>query len=442
MDNRIVWREGLFIRPQHFQQNDRYYAYELMKRTASSGSNIWGFFELEIDQDLLGSGKIVIKKASGILKDGTLFDIDSKDSVLALDINSDDYNKNIYLALPILISNSDDVHFEDQENILTRFRSKSVSEISNSNSGENSVSDILIAKHNFKLLSEDDVNEGYIKIKVASIISLSSSGLVTLDSSYIPTFLHLNKMSDLISKIDELLSMLSYRSEKLAEKISNSSLQASELGNFLMLQLINKSESKLHFFMSQDKIHPQDLFLELSSLASELAIFMKKEKKLSSQFTYIHEELGESFGSIIEELKYMLSMVLEQNSITLNIEKRKYGISVAQIKDKEILYNSSFILAVTADAKAEKINKSLMTNLKMGSIENIRNLVNYHLKGFKIKALPTPPREIPYRVNHLYFEIELNEIDKTELAKSGGFAFHMSAELPNLEYSLWAIRSN
>ena len=442
MDNRIVWREGLFIRPQHFQQNDRYYAYELMKRTSSSGSNKWGFFDLEIDQDLLGSGKVVIKRASGILKDGTLFNIDSKDNILALDINSDDYNKNIYLALPILISNSDDVHFEDQENILTRFRSKSVSEISNSNSGENSVSDILIAKHNFKLLREEEANESYIKIKVSSIVSLSSSGLVTLDNSYIPTYLHLNKMSDLRSKIDELMSMLSYRSEKLAEKISNSSLQASELGNFLMLQLINKSESHLHFLMDQDKIHPQDLFLALSSLASELAIFMKKEKKLRSPFVYVHEELGLSFGSIIEELKYMLSMVLEQNSITLNIEKRKYGISVAQIKDKEILYNSSFILTVTADAKEEEIKKSLMTNLKMGSIENIRNLVNYHLKGFKIKALPTPPREIPYRVNHLYFEIELETKDKEELAKSGGFAFHMSSELSNLEYALWAIRSN
>lgn len=442
MDNRIVWREGLFIRPQHFQQNDRYYAYELMKRTSSSGSNKWGFFDLEIDQDLLGSGKVVIKRASGILKDGTLFNIDSKDNILALDINSDDYNKNIYLALPILISNSDDVHFEDQENILTRFRSKSVSEISNSNSGENSVSDILIAKHNFKLLREEEANESYIKIKVSAIVSLSSSGLVTLDNSYIPTFLHLNKMSDLRSKIDELMSMLSYRSEKLAEKISNSSLQASELGNFLMLQLINKSESHLHFLMSQDKIHPQDLFLALSSLASELAIFMKKEKKLRSPFLYVHEELGLSFGSIIEELKYMLSMVLEQNSITLNIEKRKYGISVAQIKDKEILYNSSFILTVTADEKEEEIKKSLMTNLKMGSIENIRNLVNYHLKGFKIKALPTPPREIPYRVNHLYFEIELETKDKEELAKSGGFAFHMSSELSNLEYALWAIRSN
>ena len=442
MDNRIVWREGLFIRPQHFQQNDRYYAYELMKRTSSSGSNKWGFFDLEIDQDLLGSGKVVIKRASGILKDGTLFNIDSKDNILALDINSDDYNKNIYLALPILISNSDDVHFEDQENILTRFRSKSVSEISNSNSGENSVSDILIAKHNFKLLREEEANESYIKIKVSSIVSLSSSGLVTLDNSYIPTYLHLNKMSDLRSKIDELMSMLSYRSEKLAEKISNSSLQASELGNFLMLQLINKSESHLHFLMDQDKIHPQDLFLALSSLASELAIFMKKEKKLRSPFVYVHEELGLSFGSIIEELKYMLSMVLEQNSITLNIEKRKYGISVAQIKDKEILYNSSFILTVTADEKEEEIKKSLMTNLKMGSIENIRNLVNYHLKGFKIKALPTPPREIPYRVNHLYFEIELETKDKDELAKSGGFAFHMSSELSNLEYALWAIRSN
>ncbi len=441
MENRIVWKEGLFIRPQHFQQNDRYYAYELMTRTSELGSNKWGFINLDIDKHLLGIGKIVIKNAKGILPDGTLFDIQAKDNTLALDIKSDDFGKNVYLALPVLIHNSDDVHFEDQENILTRFSSSSVLDVPNTNAGENSVADLLCAQHNFKLLLEDEVNDGYIKIKIANIVSLSASGIVSLDETYIPTYIHLNKSDDLVSKLNELMSMLTYRAEKLAQKISHSVLQTSELGNYLMLQLLNKTQSRFHFFLTQDRIHPQDVFLELTTLAGELAVFMKKEKKITEQFIYAHENIGLSFKTIIDELKDMLSMVLEQNSISLPIDQRKYGINVAQIKDKKLIQNSNFIFTVTADASSEKIKEVLMSNLKMGSIETIRNLVNYHLIGFKIKPLSSPPREIPYRVNHLYFKVELSSIDKDELERSGGFAFHLSAELPNLAYALWAIRN-
>ena len=441
MEKRIVWKEGLFIRPQHFQQNDRYYAYELMTRTTELGSNQWGFFELDIDKRLLGMGKIVLNHASGILPDGTLFDITAKDEDLALNIDSDDFGQSVYLAIPILIHNSDDVRFEDQENILTRFSAESILDVPNTNAGESSTTDLVVARHDFKLLIEDDVNDGYIVIKITNIVSVSAGGTVTIDESYIPTFLHLNKSKDLMSRLNELISMLTYRVERLSEKISHSVLQASELGNYLMLQLLNKTLSRFHFFLTQDRIHPQDVFLELTTLAGELAVFMKKDKKLSENFTYKHEDVGGSFNKIIAELKGMLSMVLEQNSISLPIEERKYGIHVAQLKDKKMVKTSQFIFAVSADASTESIKETLMSNLKIGSIETIRELVNYHLVGFKIKPLSSPPREIPYRVNHLYFQIELTNENRVELERSGGFAFHLSAELPNVVYALWSIRS-
>ena len=86
MERRVVWKERLFIRPQHFQQNDRYYAYELMSRTIELGSNQWGFFELDIDKRLLGIGKVVLNHASGILPDGTLFNISDKGLIYAIHI--------------------------------------------------------------------------------------------------------------------------------------------------------------------------------------------------------------------------------------------------------------------------------------------------------------------------------------------------------------------
>ncbi|WP_428739503.1 type VI secretion system baseplate subunit TssK [Sulfurimonas sp.] len=441
MERRVIWKEGLFIRPQHFQQNDRYYAYELMSRTVNSGSNQWGFFELDIDKRLLGIGKVVLNSAQGIMPDGTLFYISNKEESLALDIGEDDYGQGVYLAIPIVTQNSDEVHFEDQENHLTRFSAQTVLNVSNTNAGENSNADMVLAKHDFKLLLEENVNDGYVAIKITNIASVSTGGSVLIDENYIPTFFHLHRSKDLLSMLNEIIRMLTYRVERLADKISNSALQASELGNYLMLQLLNKTLSRFHFYLTQDKIHPQDVFLELTTLAGELAVFMKKEKKLTENFTYKHEEMGGSFNKIVNELKEMLSMVLEESSASHPIEERKYGIHVSQIKDRKMIKTSQFIFAVSADTSTEKIKEILMANLKIGTIETIRELVNYHLQGFKLKALSSPPREIPYRVNNLYFQIELTSENRIELEKSGGFAFHLSAELPNVVYALWSIRS-
>ncbi|SFV57382.1 Uncharacterized protein ImpJ/VasE [hydrothermal vent metagenome] len=253
------------------------------------------------------------------------------------------------------------------------------------------------------------------------------------------TFLHLHASKDLISKMNELMSTLSYRTEKLAEKLSDSNVQSSELGDYLMLQLLNKTQSRLHYYFTQDRIHPSELFLELHSLIGELAVFMKKEKRILEPFVYKHEEQGTSFQKVLDELTDMLSMVLEQNSISLPVEKQKYGIYTSKIAEKSIIESSSFIFAVKADIDGEKLKQLLQSNLKMGSI---RDLVNYHLGGFKLNVLASAPRQIPYKVNYTYFKVELEAEDKEKLTRSGGFAFHLSGELPNVEYTLWAIRND
>jgi len=135
-------------------------------------------------------------------------------------------------------------------------------------------------------------------------------------------------------------------------------------------------------------------------------------------------------------------VVLEQNSIALPIEQRKYGIYVSQIENKSLIDSSTFILAVAADLENDKLTKLLLANLKVGSIETIRNLVNYHLAGFVLKPLSVAPRQIPYRMNNIYFKLELNAEDRAKLKSSGGFAFHLSKEIPNIAYDLWVIRND
>ncbi len=442
MFHRVVWREGLFIRPQHFQQQDRHVRAAIMTLAKELNSNGWGFFDLQLDKNLLGSGKLALNSASGVMPDGELFSISGQKDPLILDVKEGDSAKSVYLALPIVMPQSDELYFEDEKPLQTRYVAHTASAIANTNAGEESSADLFCAHHNFSLVFEDAMKAGYVGIKIAEIGAISSSGIVSLEDNYIPTYLHFHAALDLVTSLKELMSMLEYRTEKLAAKLSDASVQATELGDYLMLQLLNRTESRLTFFLSQDRVHPSQLFLELAGFAGELALFMKKQKRLEQQPEYSHEEQGESFKALVSEIKDMLSVVLEQNSITLPIEKRKYGIYVSQVENKSLIDSSTFILAVSADLENDKLTKILLANLKVGSIETIRNLVNYHLAGFVLKPLSVAPRQIPYRMNNIYFKLELNAEDREKLKSSGGFAFHLSKEIANIAYDLWVIRND
>ena len=441
MPGRVVWKEGLFIRPQHFQQNDRHFTQELQNRTRQTGVNNWGFFGIDIDKNYLQSGKVVLNHASGIMPDGTLFGIDSKEYALSRDITEEHSGKALFLALPLTMHLSDEVRTHEEQESVTRLVAQTRRSVPNSNVGETSEADILTARYDFRLLFEEELSEGYITMKLCEIGDVSAGGVVSLEESFLPTYRHLDAAAGLVAKINAVVSALQFRSQKLAEKLSDASVQTSELGDYLMMQLLNRTQSRLHYFLTQEKVHPGDMFLELASLAGELAIYMKKEKRLLEQFTYDHAAQGESFEKLLEELHSMLTMVLEQKSSALAIQKQKYGIYTARLGEKEAAKSASFILAVKADLAEEQLKKLLLANLKIGTVETIRDLVNYHLAGFRLKPLATAPRQIPYKVNYLYFKIDLKAEERENLARSGTFALHLAGEIPDIEYIIWAIRN-
>ena len=442
MPKSVAWREGLFIRPQHFQQNNYALYSEMMQRTLISSPNVWGLSDFEIDDKLLNMGKISLLSASGILPDGTIFDTKDFVSTLTINIDKDDEGKAIYLALPLNYANEDNTYYEEQEALPTRYVAKTEHEVPNTNAGENSMADIIFAYLNFKLCKEGEMMDGYSVIQVAQISTVTVNNTVSLDRGFSPTYIHLHKAKNIVSKMDELQGMLRYRAEKLTEKISGGSLQATELGDYLMLQLLNRTESRLHYYTSQEKLHPADFYLELVSLIGEMAVFMKKEKRLVEQFTYVHAKQGLCFDEVFLELKTFLSQVLESNSTLIPLDKHKYGVHIAMLRDKALLANSSFVLAVAANIDEGKLKKLLLDNLKIGTVDEIRNLVNHHLPGFKIVPLSAAPREIPYRVNQSYFRINMNSEEREKFLRASGLALHYpETESLNIDFILWAIKN-
>ena len=116
LHSKVVWSQGMFLLPHHFQQEARHVAYALDMRLRGTGAHAWGFFELALDQGLLAIGRIGITRASGILPDGTPFSIPTHDAQpMALDVPADMRGELAYLAVPLAREGVTQVGFGDDE---------------------------------------------------------------------------------------------------------------------------------------------------------------------------------------------------------------------------------------------------------------------------------------------------------------------------------------
>jgi len=155
---------------------------------------------------------------------------------------------------------------------------------------------------------------------------------------------------------------------------------------------------------------------------------------------YDHDDPQACFTPLMTDLRRSLSMVLEQNAIPIELHERAYGVRVAILPPVEVQRSAAFVLAVAADVPADVVRNRFPTQVKIGPVEKIRDLVNLHLPGVALRALPVAPRQIPYHAGFNYFELDTTDELWRQLETSGGLAMHIAGEFPGIKLEFWAIR--
>ncbi len=437
----VIWQEGMLLRPQHLQHNDRYY-HQQLNRSRLLGSDAWGFLSLEVDVQYLNLGKVVVTQASGVLPDGSLFELSGAMEPLVLQVPANAAGQAIYLALPLATHHQIEARRPEQRDVLTRYVAYET-EIGDSNAGADSRCQINCARPDLRLVVGEDANDPfYVKLQVAQVLDSTREGGVRLDTDFVPTFIYLQGAGYVASCVKEVVSLLATRGDAIAARIQgNGTAAGAQVGDLLMLQLINRVELTLRHYLSQPQVRPEALFRELLSVLGELSTFATDNKRAQLDVHYRHRDQGASFRGLMGGIRTVLSLVLEQHAIELTLQPRQYGVLVCPVSDLKLLGTATFILAATAQCDSEELRHRLPAHLKIGTVERIRELVNLHLAGIKVKPLPVAPRQIPFHAGKTYFMLELSARDITQLEQSGGFAFHASGEFAELELNFWAIRN-
>lgn len=440
-NSKVVWSEGMFLRPQHFQQQDRYIENLVNNRSHGLQPYGWGFYEMKIDSDLLKIGKLAITACSGLFPDGTPFNLPEDDDLpLPLDIPEDMYNETIYLALPLRRLDAAEIDVDSNSDGLARYRIDEW-EIKDNNRRSEVKAPVQVGKLKTNLMRQKDERSGYTCLGVARIIETRADKSIVLDDQFIPANLNCQTVARIQGYIKETHGLLSTRSEAIAGRLSAAGQGGvSEIADFLLLQMVNRYQSLFEHLAGAVGIHPEEFYRYAIQLAGELATFFRTDKRPIEMPAYKHDDLQATYTPVMEELRQLLGKVYEPSAVKITLKGPKYGTYAAKRPDMNLLNNSVFVLAVRAEIPTEQLRRDFPRQTIIGPVEEIRQYVSSLTPGISIRPLAVAPRQIPYHAGYTYFELDKHGDIWKKMGASGGFAIHIGGNYPGLKLEFWAIK--
>ncbi len=439
--NRVIWREGLFIKPQHFQQQQRHSDYALHARLSALSDYFYGLQSLAINEDYLGFGRIALVGATGILPDGTVFNIPN-DDVLPTPLEVTDAsvaNQKVYLALPLSVSGVNEVNQGGQ--VATRLQAHR-HDVRDLHSEGGDVVSLEVGRVSLRLMLEREDRSAYASLAIARILDKRPDGGLVLDPNFMPCSISVSAIPTLKRFLGESAGLVAERARSLSQRIAAPGQQGvADVAEFMMLQLLNRAQPQLSHLARLGTLHPERLHEALVQLCGELMTFTD-ESRLPPEFpAYRHDDQQVSFEPVMLSLRQALSTVLSPRAVSIQLRKHQYGIMVAMVNESELMTSADFVLAVRARMPQEQLRKQLLQQTKVASSDKIRELISLQLPGIPLLPLPVAPRQLPYHAGYSYFQLDRQSPAWQMLAVGNTLAFHIAGDFPELDMQLWAIRS-
>ena len=442
--NKIVWSEGLFLGPQHFQQQERYLETYAHKRASPLTPFYWGFEKYQIDHESLSLGKLVLSSVTGVFQDGTPFDAPAQTPLPPpLTIRAEHLEQKIYLAIPVRTPHAEETTFDDSVASLARYTAVD-EELRDANAIGLGPKLVQLAQLRLRLLPEKELTDAWISLPITKVSSLHSDGGISLDQCLIPPVTDYGTSPLLTDWITKVHGLTQLRAQALSARLTGEGKAegAAEVADFMLLQMLNRYEPLLNHLLNVRESNPESIYQLLSGYAGELSTFITSTRRPKDWSPYQHLDPYYSFKNLVDLLYAMLNEVLVRSAERIELQVRPRGVRLAVADSTTLQSFSGLVLAVSANVPPEELAQRFPSQSKLGSPTQLPTLVRSHLPGIGISALPVPPRQIPFSTGFVYYEVNRTGSLWEDVLKHGGLAMYIADDaFPGLNIELWGIRN-
>lgn len=442
--SRVVWSEGMYLGPHHFQTQSRYFEDSIAFLAASLWREPWGLLHAELDQKAIRNGSAALLHASGVFPDGLTFEMPNSDPVpparnLLEVFPSTDAMLPLFLAVPArrdngfdcdLSANSGDARFSRMQRIL-RDETNGMDE-----------REIDLAQKNIRLVTDAELTPGMLSLPVAQVLR-DGRGHLVYDEEFIPTCLRLSASEPLMLLAKRLLETIGEKSSTIARGARRhgrfeAGTGALDVANYWFLHALHNAIPPLQHLSTTRHAHPEEFYVELSRLAGALCTFAVDSDPRNLP-AYDHRNPGPTFRALDAHIRRHLEIVVPSNTVTLDFHPVEPYIYAADVVDERCLRHARWILGIRSSLGESDLLKLTPRLIKVCSSRFVPELVKRALPGLVLTHLPVPPSAIRAEADMQYFSVETAGPCWEHILQTRSAGVYIPGEIAQPEFDLTVI---
>ena len=444
---KLLWGEGLFLRPQHFQRQDAYHEWRLAQTARMLHPYAWGVRHLKLDADALQASVLRVLELQVVFPDGELYSAPGEDELpppVSLEsLPSASTETVFHLAIAPLRSVGSNFATE-QENADSGVRYFQRNEEAPDWYTDAVEAEVAVLRKCARLVADHEPRDHLVSLPALRLRRTSTGGFevdgrfmppcVTLQSS--PALnLMLRRLLDVLqAKVDALYGFHREPSKNIIE------FRSGDVASFWLLHTASSSFASLSHLLRHPGLHPERLFQNLLELAGALMTF-SKGYTLADLPTYEHANPGPAFARLDHIIRELLETVISTRYFSIALSETKPSFHLGRLDSEQLTPSTNLYLGVGAAMPPAELVESVPMRFKLGAPDDVDKLVLSAMPGVRLVHAPQVPAAIPVRPGSYYFTLEPRGALYERMLQAQAISIYVPRGWSELKLELIAVNS-
>jgi type VI secretion system protein ImpJ len=444
---RVLWKEGMFLQPQHFQVADTFFEKTVSARWAFQNPFFSGVADSAVDTTALTNGVFSLTSCSGIMPDGTAFSIPQEDDPPLSRSFTDHFSHeqqscDVFLALPLTLEGRPSAGQQpDGAAGQYRYRIQSgtiVDEVTGTQKKQ-----IETAAYNFTILYSGESLDNFTFLRIACL-KRSPNGQIELQDDYVPPLVQIGGSQFLMGQLRSLLELLLAKSSALSQGRKEgaggkATFTSGEETAFRLLGVVNTYTPLLNHYHYEPRLHPFELFRLFTQLAGALTVF-STDVSLKDLTRYDHDNLGGTFGGLIKLIRSVLEADMDAGCMVIPLEQVNPATYVCRLPNDKLMAVARFYLGVSAKAPEKELIVGVAQRIKVSSRDRLDVLISSAMPGLPLIHVAHPPEGLSTKPGFLYFALDQQSQFWRGMQSTGSIAMYFPNNYSDLKLEMLALR--
>jgi len=446
MSGKVLWGEGLLLRPQHFQRQDAYHEHRLHKGVRAAHPYTWGVERLQVDREALADNALRILDLALRFQDGELVDAPGADELPpAIDLGQlqpSQQSVTYYAALPGLKPFAGNFAQPGQPTATVRF----VQANQETQDLYTQAAPVQLAylRKTVRLVSEFEPRDAYTHFPLLRLRRAATGGF-ELDPAFVPPSLSVEAAPALYRQLRRLLDALQAKVSALYGHHREPSrnvieFRSGDMSSFWLLHTASAAHATLTHHFHHPALHPERLYEQLLAVAGGLLTF-SKSWTLADLPPYQHADPGPAFGKLHQIIRELLDTVISSKYFAIALAETRPSYHLGMLDSGKIDDKTTFYIAVSADIPALELVDVVPLRFKVGAPDDVEKCVLSALPGVRLHHAPQLPAAVPVRPDTCYFTLDSKGQMVERMLQAQSISIYVPSGIKELKLELLAVAS-